>query len=358
MTEGVVPGGSPVLVATQRALSELYDVALLDLDGVVYLGTDAVPGAAEHLAASVRAGMRLGFVTNNASRTPAEVAAQLTRLDVPAGADQVVTSAQPAARVLARRLPAGALVLIIGTNALAEQVTARGLTAVRDLTRPVAAVVQGFAPDTGWQHLALATRAVRGGAWWVATNADLTVPSVHGALPGNGSFLAVVTTTTGRVPEVTGKPEPAMHSECLERLQATRPLVVGDRLNTDIEGASRVGCPSLLVLTGVTRPADLLSAPPQHRPTYLAADLSGLGTPHPGVAAEAGGWRCGGWLVTIGQSPTLSGTGNSMDALRALCGAAWSRPPGAAVGPIRYADAAAAAVLAALGIPADGSPQR
>jgi len=348
VTERAASGSSAGLRAAQLPLCELYDVALLDLDGVVYLGTDAVPGAAEHLAATVQSGMRLGFVTNNASRTPAEVAAQLTRLGVPAGDDQVVTSAQTAARVLSDRLPAAARVLVVGTDALVEQVNSRGLTAARDLARPVAAVVQGFSPHTGWQQLAAASRAVRDGAWWVATNADLTVPSVHGALPGNGSFLAAVTAATGLTPEVTGKPEPAMHIECLQRLRATHPLVVGDRLDTDIEGAARVGCPSLLVLTGVTRPVDLLSAPAEHRPTYLAADLSGLRAPHPVITAQAGGWRCGGWLVRTERSLTLTGAGNAIDALRALCAAAWAEGPA----PVRACGSAAEAALAGFGIDA------
>lgn len=328
-----VPSSGPLL-GTDRSLAELYDVALLDLDGVVYLGSEPVPGAAAALARAGQAGMRLGFVTNNASRSPAEVARQLASVGVPADPAHVITSAQAAARVLAATLPPESRVLIVGTDALAEQVRARGLCPVRELDEPVAAVVQGFSPDTGWTALALATRAVRAGATWVVTNADLTVPSVHGPLPGNGAFVAVVAASSGARPQVTGKPEPAMHAECVERLAARRPIVVGDRLDTDVEGASRVGCPSLLVFTGITRPVDLLGAPPQHRPTYLSADLSGLVSRHPAVVAGPDGWMCERWLVgaagelTMPPAPAEESSAAPADpwsALRALCAAAWAR---------------------------------
>jgi len=349
--------GSGALLGSDRSLAEMYDVALLDLDGVVYLGSVAVPGAAAALAAAVEAGIRLGFVTNNAARSPEAVAEVLIGLGVPADPAQIVTSAQTAARVLAATLPPDSRVLVVGTEALAEQVRVAGLRPVRDLHDPVAAVVQGFSPDTGWRDLAVATRAVRDGAVWIATNADLTVPSVHGTLPGNGAFVSAVATSSGARPRVTGKPEPSMHAECLERLAATRPVVVGDRLDTDIEGAARVGCPSLLVFTGVTRPADLLAAPPEHRPTYLSADLSGLVSRHPEVVAGPEGWRCAGWQVSAGGGLSLPATpadpqaDASVDpwsALRALCAAAWARGDPR----VGACDATAERVLAQLGLTA------
>lgn len=344
MTSGAVLG-------SQRPPAQLYDVALLDLDGVVYLGSAAIPGAAEHLAAAVDVGMRLGFVTNNASRSPQEVAEQLIRLGIPAEAAHVITSAQTAVRVLAARLAPGARVLVVGTDALAGEVRRRGLIPVRDAAEStdepaVAAVVQGYSPDTGWRDLAAACRAVRGGAWWVASNGDLTVPSVDGPLPGNGAFVDVVRRTTGLEPLVTGKPEPSMHAECLDRMKARRPLVVGDRLDTDIEGATRVGCPSMIVLTGVTRPIDLLGAPPQHRPTYLGADLGALLYAHPEVGRLPPRWGCLSWSVEAADRLTLAGSGEPLDALRALCAAAWS----SGITGVRAADAAAAHALQTLGM--------
>lgn len=343
------PAAPPPLSGSSEALAERHDVALLDLDGVVYLGQDAVPGAASALATTVERGLRLGFVTNNASRSPAAVAEQLTRLGVPARPEQVITSSQTAARVLAGVIAPGALVLIVGTDALADQIRVVGLTPTRDLAEPVAAVVQGFSPDTGWADLAAATRAIRDGARWIATNADATVPSVHGPLPGNGAFVQVVVLATGARPQVTGKPEPSMHAECVDRLRARRPLVVGDRLDTDIEGAARAGCPSLLVFTGVTRPGDLLVAVPEHRPTYLAADLTGLLIPHPEVEADDQGWRCDGWRVSRTGELTRDETDERPDpwsALRALCVGAWATGDGA----VRPGDEAAATAFATLGL--------
>ena len=309
-----------------RPLVEYYDVALLDLDGVVYVGSDAVPGAAAALVKARAGGMRLAFVTNNASRTPEVVSAHLTRLGVAAEPTEVVTSAQAAARVLAERLPPGADVFVVGTQALAREVADRGLRVVPAGQQP-AAVVQGYSPDTGWRDLAEAAAAIHAGALWVATNTDATVPSPRGPLPGNGSLVHAVRLATGVEPLVTGKPEPTLHAESVRRTGAGRPLVVGDRLDTDIEGAFRGGCDSMVVLTGVTTPDRLLAARPEHRPGYLAADLEGLLVTHPEPVRDTdGAWRCGGWRVDpAGDRLELTGAGADLDALRALCSAWWER---------------------------------
>ncbi|HVE31561.1 MAG TPA: HAD-IIA family hydrolase, partial [Mycobacteriales bacterium] len=246
--------------AAKEPPAHRYDVALLDLDGVVYLGSTAIPDVPEALAEVRKAGMRLAFVTNNASRTPAAVAEMLTGMGVQATEDEVVNSAQAACHVLAETLPPGAKVLVVGTTGLIEAARERGFTLVESADDQPAAVVQGYGPNVGWQQLAEATVAVRRGAWFVATNLDATVPSNRGPLPGNGSLVGVVAQTTGVTPTAVGKPDPAMHRESVQRSGATHPIVVGDRLDTDIEGAGRVGCDSMLVLTGVTTPADLLGA--------------------------------------------------------------------------------------------------
>jgi len=303
-----------------------YDVALLDLDGVVYLGPAGVPGAADALAAARAAGMRLAFVTNNASRTPEAVADLLRAVGVEADPGEVVTSAQAACHVLADRLRPGAAVLVVGGEGLRREAELRGFTLVESAEDAPAAVVQGFGPEVGWRDLAEAAVAVRRGAWFVATNLDPTVPSARGPLPGNGSLVAAVRTASGVEPTSTGKPDPAMHRESVQRSQARDPLVVGDRLDTDIEGACRVGCDSLLVLTGVTTPADLLAAPPPQRPTYVSGGVDGLLTSHPApLVDEAGRASCGGWTVTRETGGlTLAGHGDHLDALRALCAAAWA----------------------------------
>ena len=347
--------GAPVPLSAGAAElpCRVYDVALLDLDGVVYVGPEAVPGVPGALAAARAAGMRLGFVTNNASRTPEEVAGHLTALDVPASAAEVITSSQAAATVVAQRLGAGARVLPVGGPGVAAALEAAGLTVVGRAEDEPRAVVQGYGRDVGWSELAEAVVAVRNGAEHVATNADATIPSPRGPLPGNGALVGVVSAVTGRRPLVTGKPDPAMHAECVRRTGARRPLVVGDRLDTDVEGGRRAGAATLLVLSGVTDPAVLLAAGPDQRPDLLAPDAGGLLTPHPGVVAEHGGWRCGEWTARSGDGPLRLGrdaigapaSADGLDGLRALCVAHWVRHPEAAVPVQVTADDEAAAVV-------------
>jgi hypothetical protein len=136
----------------------------------------------------------------------------------------------------------------------------------------------------------------------------------------------VIATATGESPVVAGKPEPPLHAEAVARSGARNPLVVGDRLDTDIESAVRSGADSLLVLTGVSRPIDVVLAPAQCRPTYLAEGLAGLLVPHPAVTATGDGFRCGGWQARL-ETPAgivMSGSGAGLDGLRALCAAAWT----------------------------------
>jgi glycerol-1-phosphatase len=307
-------------------LASAYDAALLDLDGVVYVGAAAVAGAPESLAKAAAAGMRVAFVTNNASRTPSAIAAQLARLGVPASASDVITSAQAGARLLAERLPPGAPVLVVGGMGLRVAVRERGFRPVSVAQDRPAAVIQGYTPDLSYSLLAEGALAVQAGALFVISNADLTLPTPRGRQPGNGSLSRVIATATGREPLVAGKPEPPLHAEAVARTGARHPLIVGDRLDTDVEGAVRAGADSLLVLTGVTRPLDAVLASPQQRPSYLARDLSGLLIPHPPVTRDGAGFACDGWHARwqAADRLALSGGGDAMDGLRALCGAAWS----------------------------------
>jgi glycerol-1-phosphatase len=340
---GAAPAGvdQPGPRSSEKRLCEAYDVALLDLDGVIYLGGKAVPGAAEALEQASRAGMRLAFVTNNASRSPSRIAAQLTGMGVPAVATDVVTSAQAAARLVAEKLPAGAPVLVAGGMGLRIALRERGLRPVSTALEHPQAVVQGYSPDLSYALLAEAALAIRAGAWYVAANADATLPTSRGLQPGNGSIIALLVTATGVQPVVAGKPEPPLHAESVRRTGAKHPLVIGDRLDTDIEGAVRGHADSLLVLTGVSTPADAIGAPPQCRPTYIARDLGGLLTPHPEVTGSGDdGWACGGWtarLVPDAGKLDLSGSGDPVDALRALCRAACSGDT-----PVTHDEAAAA----------------
>jgi glycerol 3-phosphatase-2 len=346
----------PLAAGSPAPPSDAYDVALLDLDGVVYVGPDAVPGVPEALAAARRAGMRLGFVTNNAARTPDEVAEHLTALGVPAVGDEVITSSQAAATVVSGLLQPGARVLPVGGPGVAAALAAAGLRVVSRAEDQPAAVVQGYGPDVGWIQLAEAVVAVRNGARHVATNLDATIPSPRGLLPGNGAMVGLVSAITGQEPLVTGKPDPAMHAECVRRTGARHPLVVGDRLDTDIEGARRAGAASLLVLTGVTDPRTLLAAAPDQRPDLLSADAAGLLLSHPAVVAEGPGRRCGGWSAGPAEADDVllleavgtrsGGDGDGLDGLRALCVAHWARHPdsGAPARVIARGEPAAAAL--------------
>jgi glycerol-1-phosphatase len=288
------------------------------------------------LSAARRAGMRLGFVTNNAARTPEQVASHLTELGVTAEAADVITSSQAAATVVADLLGPGARVLAVGGPGVAAALGAAGLTVVGSADDGPLAVVQGYGREVGWAELAEAVVAVRNGARHVATNADATIPSPRGPLPGNGAMVGVVRDVTGQEPLITGKPDPAMHAECVRRTGARRPLVVGDRLDTDIEGARRAGAASLLVLTGVTDAPVLLAAGPEHRPDLLAGDAAGLLRTHPTVLADGPAWRCGEWTARAGEGKdvlvldaqdTDAGDDDGLDGLRALCVAHWSRHP-------------------------------
>jgi glycerol-1-phosphatase len=293
-----VPEAAPGWGSCSTALSEYHDVLLLDLDGVVYVGPQAVPEAPEALEVARRAGVRLAYVTNNAARPPDIVARHLTELGVPAEATDVVTSAQAAAAMLSAELPRQARVLAVGGAGLRQALIARGLTPVASAEDGPVAVVQGFAPETSWWMLLEACVAVNAGLPWVATNLDLTIPTPRGTAPGNGALVQVVRTATGKTPRVAGKPFRPLMDESCERTGAVRALVVGDRLDTDIAGAHAAGLPSLLVLTGVSGAADLLRATPELRPTYLAADLWGLHQPHAAPRREDGSWVGAGCRAT------------------------------------------------------------
>ncbi|MEU4219742.1 HAD-IIA family hydrolase [Actinoplanes sp. NPDC026623] len=298
-----------------------YDLVIFDLDGVIYLIDKPIDGAAEAVERLRSSGTAIAYATNNASRRAADVADLLTGMGVSAAADEVLTSAGAAAAMLAERLPAGAPVLVVGAEALRAEVRDVGLVPVERLEDGPAAVVQGYGPDVGWRILAEASLAVRAGALWMATNTDRTLPSPRGPLPGNGSLVSVLRTALNRDPDViVGKPAPALFKTAASLSHSTRPLAVGDRLDTDIEGAVGAGMDCLLVLTGVSGPADLLQAPPERRPTYVAADLSGLFGEAGAARIPAGADELGGWRLAPGK---LAGSGTPVDALRLLAGVYW-----------------------------------
>jgi glycerol-1-phosphatase len=334
------------LLASPGPLVLRHDVALLDLDGTIYLGSEVIAGAAATVAAARGQGMRMSFVTNNAARTAAQVADHLSALGVACSPDEVVTSAQAAAQLLQALVPAGSPVLVVGGPGLVEAVGAAGLQPVERADAGPRALVQGWSPDLSWALLAEGAYALAAGLPWVVTNTDATLPTPRGTAPGNGSFVELLARVSRRHPDaVAGKPAPPLLQRAVRASAALTPLVVGDRLDTDIQGARAVGLPSLLVLTGVTRSAALLAARPHQRPTFVSTDLAGILTSHPAVTGAGDDWTCALSVASLGPPDaggshvlTLRRVGAGepdagprppaapavMDDLRACCVAAWA----------------------------------
>ena len=312
-------------------LISLFDALLADLDGVVYAGPHAIPGAVDSLQQLAGLGIGLGYVTNNASRTPAQVAAHLRELGAPAEDGQVVSSSQAAAELLASLLAPGARVLVTGSRALAEEIELVGLTPVSSQDEGPVAVVQGFNPDIGWKDLAEAAYVVAGGALWVATNTDMSIPQARGIAPGNGTLVAAVAAATGQVPRVAGKPEAPLFHAAAKRLGADRPLVVGDRLDTDILGGNNAGFATVAVLTGVDTTETILAARTAERPTYLIGSLTDLHAPYPAVGLADGTYSCGSASAQVtGGAIRIQGQEDDLDAWRAACAAWWAAVPDSA----------------------------
>jgi len=311
------------LGSSSEPLARSYDLAMLDLDGVVYVGNEEVPEAPEHVRSVREAGMRVAFITNNAARPPAEVAAHLRELGVEADETTVVTSAQAAARLLEDHLGAGARVVVLGAGGLIDAVTAAGLAPV-GVFEDAEAVVTGYGPDVPWRDIMRAAVRIRDGLWWVACNTDLTFPTAFGQAPGHGVQVEMLQRFSGVDPVVAGKPARPLLDETMRRCGGERPLMVGDRLDTDIEGAHAADVDSLLVMTGVTGVAELVTATPELRPTYLAADLGGLLEPQPAPEVAGGDVRLGGWTArsTDGKL-AVDGSGKVDDWWRVVAVAAW-----------------------------------
>jgi glycerol 3-phosphatase-2 len=313
-----------VLGTSEEPLCSKYDLAMLDLDGVVYISGDAVPGAAAHLAAARDAGMRLAFITNNAARSPDRVAAHLRELDVAAEVEDVVTSAQASARLLVERFGAGARVGCLGSDGLEEALRAAGLAPVGVDADDLVAIATGYGPDVRWSAIMRAAVRIRDGLPWVASNADHTIPTAFGVAPGHGVQVAMLRDFTGVEPVVAGKPERPLLDETIRRVGGERPLMVGDRLDTDIEGARRIALDSLLVLTGVTGLAELVAAPEEVRPTYVAPDLAALLQPQPAPEVVAGEHRLGGWRGTVQAGRlVVAGDGRAADWWRVAAATSW-----------------------------------
>ena len=311
---------------------EGVDVLLADLDGVVYRGDLAIPYAVESLNRAQRS-LRVGYLTNNASRTDATVAGHLTDLGLTVAPAEVVTSPQAAVKLLADLAEPGSRILVVGGDGLTTEVERAGFVVVRSANDAPAAVIQGFAPHVAWTDLAEAAFALRApadgeGIPWVATNTDWTIPQARGTAPGNGTLVSAVHTAVGRLPVVAGKPEKAIFDAAAARFAAQHPLVVGDRLDTDVIGANRAGMASALVLTGIDGPKQVLAAEPDARPDFVLEDLRDLFTPYPATKETT---SRGARLVSVGKAVvrhegravTLDRAGAPVDVLRAAAAAIW-----------------------------------
>lgn len=317
---------------TEPAPLDGVDVVLADLDGVVYRGAEAIPHAIESIN---RAGesRTIGYITNNASRTPQSVAEQLSDFGLHVTADDVVTSPQAAVRLLSDLVAEKSVVLAVGGEGLRVELENAGFTVTDSAKDNPAAVIQGFSPDVGWAQLAEASYALQahgGDIPWVATNMDWTLPTARGTAPGNGTLVSAVHLAVGRLPVVAGKPEVAIFEEARRRFGGNKPLFLGDRLDTDILGANRAGIDSVIVLTGIDRAKQILAAASSSRPTFILEDLRGLHEPYPGVHDEV--LPDGSRTITVGDAVvrmaghvvSLEKSGErSIDVLRAGAAAIW-----------------------------------
>jgi HAD superfamily hydrolase (TIGR01450 family) len=298
---------------------------MFDLDGVVYVDGHAVHSAAESIAEARRGGAHIAFITNNAARTPDEVAGHLRELGIEAKASDVVTSSQAAARLLRDRYGEGAAVAVLGAEGLWIALREAGLDPVDVGDARAVAVVSGYAPEIRWKVIMRAATLIRNGLPWTATNTDLTLPTGDGPAPGHGMLVKMIGEFAGVEPTVAGKPQRPLLDETRRRVGGEHPLMVGDRLDTDIAGGRRAGADSLLVMTGVTDLPALVAARPDQRPTWIGHDLSALLRPGCRAQEEAGRWQAGGWTAEVKDGRLeVTGRGSGDAWWTVVAHAAWS----------------------------------
>ena len=302
------------------ALVADHDAVLFDLDGVIYRGAHALPGVVPTIAELARRGIPCRYVTNNAARSAAVVASHLRDLGIACDDSDVITSPEVAVEIALGFLEPGSPVFVVGGSGIDDAIRAGGLTPTRDPGDSPRAVIQGIGARITWQDLADAAYLIQGGCPWIATNLDLTLPTEQGIAPGNGSLVAAVSNAAGRPPDhVAGKPEPALLQAAMRRAGSHRPLMVGDRLDTDALGAHRAGIPCLFVATGVHSLLDVCTAPREHRPTFLGPDISALVEP-PADAARVNVSRDGSdlrWDADLASN-------RAWDVAAALAAACWT----------------------------------
>lgn len=265
--------GPAFVPADSSPLHSFYDGLLLDLDGTLIRGTIAIPGAPEALSAL---DLPVSYVTNNASKSPGDVAKLLSSLGFSATSDQVMTSSQAAVAIAKDSLAEGTKALVVGAPAFTDLVREAGFQVVTSADDGPEVVFQGLSKELTWADLAEGALAIRAGARWIASNTDTTLPTERGLLPGNGAFVKAMEVTTDKQPEVAGKPGAEILIRAAQGIGSKRPLVIGDRLDTDIAGACAAQMDSLMVLTGVSTEDEALRSDAGSRPTFVAPGLESL----------------------------------------------------------------------------------
>ena len=317
----------------KNALAEEYDCALLDLDGTAWSGDERIEHAASSVIEARTMGMASAFVTNNAMRTPQQVADKLNSMDFEATPEMVMTSAMDIAAIMAEELDEGAKVFVLGGPGLRQALEEQGFELVDSADDEPAAVVQGLDKGVNWTLLSEGAFAIERGAAFYASNLDATLPVERGQALGNGSLVRAIQHATRKRPTAGGKPEPGIYRRASQLVGATNPMAVGDRLETDIMGAVAAGVPAMHVLTGVHQARAVLRAPRGQRPTYLALDMRGMLEAHPAPKHHRDGtWTCGlsqvakvtrGGTLTLDDIELTDAVTISIDSYRALAAAAW-----------------------------------
>jgi len=274
----------------ERSGEPTLRLVIFDLDGVIYRGHQPVPGAASLVAALRARGLLIRFATNNSMATRAMYVPRLVEMGIPADLDEIVTSTSATIDHLQAHLPGVHTVLAVGAPGMLEELRAAGYaaTAAADavdadydggpLSISYDAVVAGLDPSFDFRRMAAATTAIRSGARFIATNADLRYPTPSGFLPGAGSIVAALRAASGQEPLVIGKPEPGIFTAILERagVAASDAVAIGDNPDADVIAAHRAGIDSILVLTGVADAALAATLTGESRPDHVADDPRGV----------------------------------------------------------------------------------
>jgi 4-nitrophenyl phosphatase len=272
------------MIRPMGSLPDRVRIVIFDLDGVIYRGSDPVPGAAELVAWLHDAGVTVRFATNNSTIARAGYVERLATMGITAAADEIVTSTMATIQHLHRRAPEIRRLLAIGADGMRSElsdagfeVTMAGDVAERPAGAPLPghdAVIVGLDPHVDYGRLAAAMSAVAAGARLIATNADARYPTPAGFAPGAGAIVRALETATGAAAEVIGKPSPAMFTAILEAsgVAAGECVVVGDNPNADVAGAHRANCAAILVLTGVADRASIAGLRGELAPDAVADD--------------------------------------------------------------------------------------